>query len=95
MSEGIPRIPVCAYSLTTVCVAVQFAEQYLEAQALLVGAALGIVFINTLLLIVLEFVTKFERQDTNTAYHRSVAVKVFFALFINTGELWDGFFLMQ
>jgi hypothetical protein len=34
--------------------------------------------------VILRSVTAFERHDTNTAYHRAVAVKLFLALFLNT-----------
>jgi hypothetical protein len=35
--------------------------------------------------VVLKKVTSFERHETHTEYHYSVAVKLFFALFMNTG----------
>jgi hypothetical protein len=66
-------------------VCVEFAKQYLIAQALLISAACLVVIINACLKWLLEKVTAFERHETHTNFQQSVALKVFFAQFVNTG----------
>ena len=64
---------------------ITFAEDYLKTQGLLVLAAVSIVLINAGMRGFMRWLATFERHHSVSAEQASMTLKVFLALFMNTG----------
>jgi hypothetical protein len=74
-SEVMSNQPMC----------VAFVESYVSTQMLVIGAAVMVILVNTVLKTVLEALSKFEHHSSVSAEAVAVCSKVFVAQFINTG----------
>ena len=65
----------------------EYTQNFVISQTLIAVAAVSIVLVNTFLKAFLKLVTRWERHDSVSDEKSAMAVKLFFALFLNTGLL--------